>query len=138
MKLELMVEGKVITIEAQGAISVAVRDAVPVVVPKAVPTVPPVTLVPAPVAPAAVQSSTTQPTAVPVADNSLFIKLAGLRTKLAAAEKVPPYMVFNNKTLLEMVERLPADLQELSAVSGVGQSKLEKYGTQFLEVIKGA
>ena len=140
MRLELCVEGKVITVEAEGAISVAVRD-IPVksAVPVTVPTVPTVQVaVPEPaVTPKAVQPPTTPPTAVSVSDNSLFLKLAGLRTELANAAKVPPYMIFNNKTLLEMVERLPADLQELSEVSGVGQSKLEKYGERFLEVIKG-
>ena len=136
MRLELSVEGKVITIQAEGVISVQVRD------------VPVQTAVPVSVPEPAVALAVPEPTVVPfqkavpqsgsVNENGLFLKLAGLRTELAKAEQVPPYMIFNNKTLLEMVDRVPTDLQELGSISGVGESKLEKYGARFLEVIKGA
>ena len=71
-------------------------------------------------------------------DDSLFKKLVELRKELAVADSVPPYMVFHDKTLHEMVAKLPADIVAMSDVSGVGQAKLEKYGERFLAVINGA
>jgi len=61
--------------------------------------------------------------------------LAALRREIALADGVPPYMVFHDKTLHEMVEKLPQSLVEFGAIGGVGQSKLEKYGEKFLAVI---
>jgi len=71
-------------------------------------------------------------------DDGLFKKLVELRKELAVADSVPPYMVFHDKTLHEMVTKLPADIVAMSDVSGVGQAKLEKYGERFLAVINGA
>ena len=71
-------------------------------------------------------------------DDGLFKKLVELRKELAVADSVPPYMVFHDKTLHEMVAKLPADIVAMSDVSGVGQAKLEKYGERFLAVINGA
>jgi len=73
----------------------------------------------------------------PPQGNGLFEKLVALRKTLATADKVPPYMIFHNKTLQEMADTLPADMQALGSIAGVGQSKLDKYGAAFLSVING-
>ena len=69
-------------------------------------------------------------------NNALFHKLSGLRRELASAAKVPPYMIFHDKTLLSMVEKMPVDLFSLGNISGVGKSKLEKYGDMFLSALQ--
>ena len=73
----------------------------------------------------------------PPADDGLFAKLALLRKSLAAANEVPPYLIFHDKTLHEMVDKLPANMRDMGHISGVGQAKLEKYGPVFLDVING-
>jgi len=125
MRFELRIEGRVIVIEAEGAVSVAVRDDVPAAV-----ITPALHMVPD------TADDFFKPD-VPV-DDGLFRKLSDLRKELAVASKVPPYVVFHDKTLREMIERMPLDLASLGAIPGVGQSKLEKYGEKFLSVIKGA
>jgi len=69
-------------------------------------------------------------------NNTLFHKLSDLRRHLASEANVPPYMIFHDKTLLGMVEKMPKDLQSLGKISGVGKSKLEKYGSLFLDALK--
>jgi ATP-dependent DNA helicase RecQ len=66
----------------------------------------------------------------------LFEKLKSLRKKVAEAEKVPAYIVFSNASLLDMCRRKPTSLIQFSAVNGVGEVKLEKYGEAFVEVIR--
>jgi ATP-dependent DNA helicase RecQ len=68
-------------------------------------------------------------------DRELFEALRTLRRELAAEAGVPPYIVFGDRVLLEMVLRKPSTHAELLFVPGVGQTKLEKYGDYFLEVI---
>ena len=68
-------------------------------------------------------------------NNALFHKLSGLRRELASAEKVPPYMIFHDKTLWNMVEKMPVDLSALGNISGVGKAKLEKFGEKFLSAL---
>ena len=67
----------------------------------------------------------------------LFKRLVLLRKTLANADKVAPYLVFHDKTLHEMVDKMPADMQAMGHISGVGLAKLEKYGPAFLEAING-
>ena len=69
---------------------------------------------------------------------SIFDKLRARRMELAKAQNVPPYIIFHDKTLLEIAEVRPQDLQSFANISGVGQSKLERYGEAFLEVLRGA
>lgn len=69
-------------------------------------------------------------------DAELFESLRELRREIAAEEKVPPYMVFTDKTLAGMCVMRPATLDEMLEVSGVGEHKLEKYGDRFLEIIR--
>ena len=69
---------------------------------------------------------------------SLFQALRVLRTEIAREQGVPPYVVFHDRTLREMVARHPRTLDELAQVSGVGETKLERYGERFLAVLDGA
>lgn len=71
------------------------------------------------------------------ADQDLFAALKALRMGIAKEHNIPPYMVFHDKTLIDMVMRKPASLTAMSSVPGVGQSKLEKYGQMFLDAIDG-
>jgi len=50
-------------------------------------------------------------------------------------EKIPPYVIFHDSTLLEMVNFKPTNLEQLGRISGVGQAKLDRYGEAFLSVI---
>jgi ATP-dependent DNA helicase RecQ len=67
----------------------------------------------------------------------LWEKLRQRRLELAKALNVPPYVVFHDKTLKEMVVRRPVTPDDLLEIPGIGQSKLERFGDPFLEVING-
>lgn len=69
-------------------------------------------------------------------DNKLFDQLRELRRNLATEQHVPPYVIFSDETLRIMCQFLPQDEQQLLAVKGVGENKLEKYGTAFLALLK--
>lgn len=69
-------------------------------------------------------------------EESLFEKLRVLRTEIAREEKVPPYIVFSDKTLTHMCIVKPKSKQEMLKVSGVGEFKFEKYGERFLSCIE--
>jgi ATP-dependent DNA helicase RecQ len=69
-------------------------------------------------------------------DKKLFAKLRALRKELADADDVPPYVVFNDKTLAEMAQLMPTNDSEFLKVSGVGFTKLNKYGSPFLHAIR--
>jgi ATP-dependent DNA helicase RecQ len=69
-------------------------------------------------------------------DAPLFQKLRALRTKLAAAEQLPAYCVFHDRTLAALARARPATLDELATVPGVGPSKLAKYGSAFLDALR--
>jgi ATP-dependent DNA helicase RecQ len=71
-------------------------------------------------------------------DAPLLSALKAKRRALAEAQNVPAYVVFPDRTLIEMAERRPASLDEMAQISGVGAKKLENYGRLFLEVILGA
>ncbi|MBC6905540.1 DNA helicase RecQ [Saccharophagus sp. K07] len=68
-------------------------------------------------------------------DKILWDSLRELRKQLAQEQGVPPYVIFHDATLMELVRLQPQDLGSMSQVSGVGQSKLARYGQAFLEVI---
>nr|CAD6407550.1 DNA helicase RecQ [Rhizobium sp. Q54] len=69
-------------------------------------------------------------------DMELFEALRRTRLEIAKALSVPPYVVFPDTTLIAFATSRPADREALLSISGVGQSKLERYGDQFLEVIR--
>jgi ATP-dependent DNA helicase RecQ len=64
--------------------------------------------------------------------------LRTLRRKLAEEHSVPPYVIFPDATLLEMLRSQPASLSDMARISGVGARKLERYGQAFLEVLQGS
>jgi ATP-dependent DNA helicase RecQ len=66
----------------------------------------------------------------------LFDELKRVRTAFAREENVPPYVVFSDATLIEMATFLPQSESEMRKISGVGELKMEKYGTDFLREIK--
>lgn len=65
----------------------------------------------------------------------LFERLRALRTELAKAAAVPPYVIFHDATLREIANRKPATLDELATLPGIGQKKLERYGEQLLAML---
>lgn len=69
-------------------------------------------------------------------DQGLFERLRSLRLEIARREKIPPYIVFSDKTLAQMCRMLPATKEELMAVSGVGEVKYQRYGEAFLELLR--
>lgn len=68
-------------------------------------------------------------------DNELFEELRQLRRELAEEQGVPPFVIFSDKTLYSMCEVMPETLTDMLYVKGVGESKLEKYGELFLDIL---
>ncbi|WP_047607654.1 ATP-dependent DNA helicase RecQ [Rahnella aquatilis] len=83
-----------------------------------------------------IKSSASQKTYGGNYDRKLFAKLRKLRKSLADDNNVPPYVVFNDTTLLEMAEHLPVSASDLLDITGVGQRKLEKFGRPFMAMIR--
>jgi len=71
-------------------------------------------------------------------DRTLWDELRSCRKQLADEHGVPPYVIFHDATLMEMMEYRPTTEAELLNMSGVGDSKLERYGAEFLEVLNAA
>ena len=71
-------------------------------------------------------------------DAPLMSALKAKRRFLAEQAGGPAYIIFNDRTLIEMAEKRPKNLDEMAAIGGVGAKKLESYGVAFLEVISGA
>ena len=71
-------------------------------------------------------------------DAPLLSALKAKRRAFAEAQGVPAYIIFNDKTLIEMAEKRPTSLDDFARISGVGAKKLQNYGKGFLEVITGA
>jgi len=69
-------------------------------------------------------------------DNVLWDALRAKRRALADAQDVPPYVIFNDASLMEMVEKRPKNEQQFSQISGVGERKLELYAEDFLSIIQ--
>ena len=69
------------------------------------------------------------------ANDPLFETLRKVRKEIADREKVPPFVVFSDKTLKDMCVRRPKNSTQFLEVSGVGESKLEKYGKTFIDAI---
>jgi len=65
----------------------------------------------------------------------LWEALRAKRKEIAEAQDVPPYVIFHDATLMEMMAARPQNLKQMAAISGIGARKLELYGEQFLEVI---
>jgi len=71
-----------------------------------------------------------------ITDHDGWEALRACRKELAEQQGVPPYVIFHDTTLFDMLERRPQTLEELAEVNGVGAAKLEKYGELFLETIQ--
>jgi ATP-dependent DNA helicase RecQ len=69
-------------------------------------------------------------------DVPLWEALRECRQRLATEHDVPPYVIFHDSTLRQMLTDRPADEDALLAISGVGQAKLERYGNDFLQVLR--
>lgn len=69
-------------------------------------------------------------------DRKLFAKLRKLRKSIADEENIPPFVVFNDVTLIEMAEQCPVYPDELLLINGVGQRKLERFGPAFMTLIR--
>jgi len=74
--------------------------------------------------------------ALPAAEQELWEALRELRLELARKAEVPPYVIFHDSTLREMMQRNPRTLGELGRLPGVGEVKLRRYGHFFLEVLR--
>ena len=68
--------------------------------------------------------------------DSIFERLRKVRLDLAREEKVPPYLIFSDRTLVEMCQKMPETEEEMLDISGVGTHKMQKYGDAFLSVIR--
>ena len=69
-------------------------------------------------------------------DKSLWERLRELRKQLAQDQGVPPYVIFHDATLLELVRQQPDSEEAMGHISGIGQGKLDRYGEPFLAIIK--
>ncbi len=74
----------------------------------------------------------------PPVDEDLFEALRALRRKLAAERDVPPYLIFNDRTLLSLASYKPSTMPEFLTIKGVGEKKAADLGETFLEAIRGA
>jgi ATP-dependent DNA helicase RecQ len=70
------------------------------------------------------------------ADTALLDALKALRTKLARAQNVPAYVVFSDRTLAELATHRPTTARAMREIHGIGDAKLERYGTAFLDVVQ--
>jgi ATP-dependent DNA helicase RecQ len=71
-------------------------------------------------------------------EDPLWQALKAKRLELAREQGVPPYVIFHDSTLLEILDRRPDSLTGLGRINGVGQSKLARYGDAFLQVLEDA
>ncbi len=70
------------------------------------------------------------------ADFSLYLELRNFRKELAGLQNVPPYALFTNAQLAEMIQKRIASKAELMQITGVGKSRIDKYGDRFLGKLK--
>ena len=70
-------------------------------------------------------------------DRELFEVLRAKRMELAREQGVPPYVIFSDRSLIEMAVKRPQDDEEFLAINGVGAVKLERYGEVFLGLVAG-
>ena len=70
-------------------------------------------------------------------DDQLFAALKSLRLRIAKQRAVPAYLIFSDRTLLEMASLRPRSREEMAEVNGVGSTKLHEFGDMFLSAIAG-
>jgi ATP-dependent DNA helicase RecQ len=71
----------------------------------------------------------------PQTDKAIWEKLRAKRLELAKAQDVPPYVIFHDSTLEEMVSKRPSNLKQFALLSGVGKTKLERYAQAFIDIL---
>lgn len=76
------------------------------------------------------------PIPLEIEDEELMEALRETRREIASAKGIPPYVIFHDATLIEMIQQRPRELADLLEISGIGQAKLEKYGQIFLDVVR--
>lgn len=86
--------------------------------------------------PASSKKPRAEKTAVSENDRDFWEALRGCRQLLASEHKVPPYVIFHDATLMQIMAHRPRDADELLCINGVGQAKLKRYGEAFLEVVR--
>jgi len=69
-------------------------------------------------------------------DTDIFDRLRDLRAEIAASKGIPPYIVFSDKTLKDLSMKLPENREEMLEIHGIGEVKYERYGEQFLVLLK--
>ncbi len=69
-------------------------------------------------------------------DTILYSILKDLRKKIADKEELPPYVIFEDRSLIDMTVQYPISMEEINNIIGVGASKAQKYGTEFIDIIK--
>jgi ATP-dependent DNA helicase RecQ len=74
---------------------------------------------------------------VDAADATLFAALRAWRRERASEQHVPPYVIFHDATLADIARKRPKSSEDLKDVSGLGQSKLQRYGAAVLELVRG-
>jgi ATP-dependent DNA helicase RecQ len=70
-------------------------------------------------------------------EKAIFAKLKEARLEMSKKQNVPPYIIFHDKTLLEMIKQKPKSLSDMLNINGVGQAKIDKYGEVFLRILQG-
>ena len=85
---------------------------------------------------AAAETGASPSAGVPPGGEALWDALRARRRELAEQQGVPPYVIFHDASLVEMVARRPRSLTEFGEIPGVGEKKLERYGEVFLEIIE--
>jgi ATP-dependent DNA helicase RecQ len=78
---------------------------------------------------------TSAATGVAAYDELLFDELRALRRRIAAARRIPPYIIFSDHTLHEMARKCPLTRGSMSRITGVGEAKLDRYGKTFMDAI---
>lgn len=68
-------------------------------------------------------------------DRALFARLKNLRKNIAKRDDVPPFVVFSDASLIDMCQQLPTNNRSMLAISGVGQTKLARYGADFIDEV---
>jgi ATP-dependent DNA helicase RecQ len=82
------------------------------------------------------RARTPQPGLATAGNDALFERLRTLRKQLADTQGLPPYVIFHDATLREMVARRPQTLSQFAGIRGVGEGKLARYGQQFIAALR--
>ena len=68
--------------------------------------------------------------------NPLFEKLKNWRKEMSQEQNLPAYCILTNKTLQEIADKKPSDFDDLSTIQGMGEVKIERYGSQILRMVQ--